>query len=611
MYFRSRSLRGLAVGGSTSQLCCCESMLVTMSADKKGAGDSVPAAVSSSPSSAGVRPKSIIPRDIRTLSARAYFQHPLIGFGVHHFAEGRITQQLSYDEYVVDMEEVHLSPIVEVSARVHVRVGRTQTNAGRVVGGIVGRVNSNGTLGVVMDNNTFEPQVSQDCVELVEGRSRFTLEKAYFDMVEWMRDAGVRRRGDRERLCSLLYQRGWRVEKLYMLEPGDVHCMPYLKKSVRMKVLEKVEWQREHHAEMRALLRERVKERTWRYFIQKYSGFVSANWAGLGVMSVFLWFFKNYHRQQRAFQVKHAVNTLTHTDHTYSSNPAEPQQFVERSTEESWARQVLRQMDITHPRIAVLTGFRGCGKSSLLRSAVRKEHKPALFVEVRGSEDTLSCIVKALKVPNLDCCGDYLEFITDTFTKATKINGEPPILVITLREGSELSRVYNESVVLACDRRLCHLVYEVALESLTIQNVSLPRVDFYSVPNFNIRQAFQYTEHTVDPLSMLHFMEVMGTNSNVIDGVLAAVLHRNVSIVDYTNQKLQKAMRQVEAACGGSEMLWGAVKKLAEAEYYVGQQSGAKALRDPALREIVLYDPVRDRWIFRHKVLHTAVRCSL
>lgn len=585
-------------------------MLLALPPEKRRSGQSASSSSASSSPPLG-RPEGIIPCDIRSLSARAYFQHPLIGLGVHHFAEGRVKKQLSYDEYMVEMEEVHLSPIVEVSARVYVRIGRTKTNAGRVVGGIVGRVNSNGTLGVLMDNNTFEPQVSQDNVALVEGRSRFTLEKAYFDMDEWMRDAGVRRRGDRERLCSLLYQRGWRVEKLYMLDASDVHCMPYLKKSVRMKVLEKVEWQREHHAEMRALLRERVKERTWRYFIQKYSGFVSANWAGLGVMSVFLWFFKNYHRQQREFQVKHAVNTLTHTDHKYSGNPAEPQQFVERSTEESWARQVLRQLDITHPRIAVLTGFRGCGKSSLLRSAVRKEHKPALFVEVRGSEDTLSCIVKALKVPNLDSCGDYLEFITDTFTKATKINGEPPILVVTLREGSELSRVYNESVVLACDRRLCHLVYEVALESLTLQNVSLPRVDFYSVPNFNVRQALQYTEHTVDPLSMLHFCEVMGTNSNEIDGVLAAVLHRNISIVDYTKQRLQKAMRQVAAACGDSETRWTAVKKLAEAEYYVGQQSGANVLRDPALRDIVLYDPVRDRWIFRHKMFHTAARCSL
>ncbi|KAK7197475.1 tuzin [Novymonas esmeraldas] len=614
MLWCARRLHRHALGGATRHLRHAAAGTAAANVAAEPGPVSAPAPppplLPSSPSSSTTT-TGFIPGDLSSFTARAYFTHPLIGLGVHHFAVGRIKAQLARDEYVVDMEEVHLSPMAEVSARVYVRVGRTTTNAGRVVGGIVGRVNSNGTLGVLLDNNSFEAQVSQDDVVLVEGRSRFTLEKGYFDMVEWIRDAGVHRRADRERLCSLLYQRGWRVDKLYLLEPGDVHCMSYVKKSVRMVVLEKAEWQRDHHAEMRTLLRERVKERTWRYVVQKYSGFVSANWAGLGVMSVFLWNFKNYRRQQRSFQVKHAVNTLTHTDHKYSSSLAEPQQFVERAAEESWARQVLRQLDITHPRIAVLTGFRGCGKSSLLRSAVRKEHKPALFVEVRGSEDTLSCIVKAMKVPNLESCGDYLEFITDTFTKATKINGEPPILVVTLREGSELSRVYNESVVLACDRRLCHLVYEVALESLTIHNVLLPRLDFYSVPNFNVRQAFQYTEHTVDAMSMLHFIEVIGTNSNDIDELLAAVLHRKVSMVEYTDQKLLKAMRQVEAAWGGSEALRTAVKKLSEAEYYVGQQSGTNVLRDPALKEIVLYDPVRDRWVFTHKVYHTAARCCL
>ncbi|CAJ1015121.1 hypothetical protein Q4I30_000516 [Leishmania utingensis] len=80
-----------------------------------------------------------------------------------------------------------------------------------------------------------------------------------------------------------------------------------------------------------------------------------------------------------------------------------------------------------------------------------------------------------MKVPNLECCGDHLEFIADTFTKAAKVHGERPILVLTRREGCELSRVYNESALLASDRRLCHLAYEVALESLTTQNVLLPR----------------------------------------------------------------------------------------------------------------------------------------
>lgn len=602
--------RLLAIGSTTLHLCTPASVLGAAATPSSEDASSTPDSHLSGSSSKDV-PPGVIPGDFAALTAHAYFERPLIGLGVHHFASGHVVKQLSRSEYIVNMEEVHLSPIVEVSARVYVLLGRTGVNPGRIVGGIVGRVNSNGTLGVLLDNNTFESQLSQDDVVLVEGRSRFTLEREYYDMVEWVRDAGVLRRADRERVCSFLYQRGWRVDKLYLLEPGDINCMTYLSPSIRMVVLEKAEWQKLHHAEMRTLLRERVKEREWRYFIQKFSGFVSANWAGLGVMSVFLWNFKNYRRQQRSFQMKHAVNTLTHTDHPFRSSPAEPQQFVERSTEESWARQVLRQLDIAHPRIAVLTGFRGCGKSSLLRSAVRKEHKPAVFVEVRGGEDTLSCIVRSLKVPNVDACGDHLEFITDTFREATQINGEAPILVITLREGSELSRVYNETVVLACDRRLCHLVYEVALESLNFQNVLLPRVDFYTVPNFNVRQAFQYSEHAIDPVSLLHFIEVLGTNSNDIDELFAAMLHRKVSLVEYTNQKLLKAMRLLQSSLDTAPALRAALKKLSEAEYFVGQQSGAEVLRDPALDGIVLYDPVRDRWMFTSKIYHTATQCCL
>ncbi|XUY37147.1 tuzin, putative [Leishmania panamensis] len=509
------------------------------------------------------------------------------------------------------MEGAPVSAVAEVSTRVHVQVGRTATNEGRVVGGIVGRVNSNGTLGVLMDKSCFAAQVSQDDLVLVEGRARITLERGYLDMVKWIRDAGVHRRADRERLSSVLYQRGWRVDRLYLLGPSDVHCVSYVKRSVRLLVLERAEWQRDHHAELRALQRERVRERAWRYAIQRYSGFVSANWAALGVLSVLLWNFKGCRRHQRTFQVKRAVSTLTDTDQQYTSSPAEPPPFVERAAEESWARQVLRQPDITHPRIAVVTGLRGCGKSSLLRSAARKEHRPALFVEVRGGEDTLSCIVKAMKVPNLECCGDHLEFIADTFTKAAKVHGERPILALTRREGCELSRVYNESALLASDRRLCHLAYEVALESLTTQNVLLPRLDFYSVPNFTARQALQCTEHAVDATSMLHFLEVMGTHRSDIDELLAAVRHRGVSVVDYIDQRLLRAMRRAEAAWASSGTLRAAVKRLAEAEYCVGQQNGPGVLRGAELKGIVLYDPVRDRWMFTHKVYHTAARCCL
>ncbi|XQJ30331.1 tuzin, putative [Leishmania guyanensis] len=391
------------------------------------------------------------------------------------------------------------------------------------------------------------------------------------------------------------------------IRDAGVHCVSCVKRSVRLLVLEGAEWQRDHHAELRALQRERA----WRCFIQRYSGFVSAYWAALGVLSVLLWNFKSCGRHPRSFQVKRAVSTLTDTGHQHSSSPAEPPPFVERAAEKSCARQVLRQPGITHPRIAVLTGVRGRGRNSLLRLAVRKEHTAALFVEVRGGEATLSCTVKAMKMPNLECCGDHWGAIADTFTKAAKVHGERPIWALTLREGCELSRVYNESAPLASDRRLCHLAYEAALESLTTQHVLLPRLGFSSVPNFTARQALQCTEHAVDATPMVRFLEVMGTHCSDIDEVLAAVRHRGVSVVDYIDQRLLRAMRQAEAAWASSGTLRAAVKRLAEEEHYVGQQNGPGVLRDAELKGIVLYDPVHDRWMLTHKAHHTAARCCL
>lgn len=572
--------------------------------------------------SAALLVKSVAPRDgsgslslqpehFGQLRAEAYFENPLIGLGVHHFAMGRFTKKVSHDEFLVEMSEVQLSPIAEVNSRVFLKVGKTENFSGRIISGIVGKINSNGTLGVLLDNNAFEAQVSQDDVYLVEGRSKFTLGKDYADMLEWVRDAGVRRHADRERICSLLYQRGWRVNQLYMLEAGDVHCIAYVKKSVRMSVLEKAEWQRMHHNEMRTLLREKVKERELRYFIQKYSGFVSANWAGLGVLSVFLWQFKNYRKSQRAFQLKHAIRTLV--DSKEAQGSTEHSQFVERPEEEKWVRQIIQCMDITRPRIAVLTGLRGCGKSTLFRSAIKKEGKPVLFVEVRDTQDTLGCILRSLKVPNVEACADPLDFITDTFRAVGKKLGVPPTLVLILREGSELSRVYNESVVLACDRNLCHLVFEVALEELTHSNTTLPRTDFYRVPNFNKVQAMQYAQHNVDPVSMTHFIQTVGTNTDDTDDLLSTMHHRRVSVADYTNQKLSKAIRYIQSVTGTQPDLFRALRVLAKEKYHDGMNATQESmiLGSEALRDIVLYDPLMDRWLFTKQVLHTAVLCCL
>lgn len=571
-------------------------------------------ATASSPSVTPSSP-SLDPLKFDSLVAATYFKNPLVGLGEHHFAKGRFTEKLSEDEFLVDLSDVHLSPIAEVSSRVYVKVGGTSPSSGRIIGGVIAKVNSNGTLGVLLDNNVFESQLSQENVYLVKGRSRFTLGKEYEEVLSWVRDAGVRRRADQERISAVLYHRGWRIDRLYLLEGADVHCMSYVKKSVRMCVMDKAEWQRIHHAEMRILLLEKVRERAPRYFIQKYSGFVSANWAGLGVLSVFLWQFKNYRKSQRSFQLKHAVKTVLDSDEELPSDQISAGKFVDRPDEESWARHIVRHLDLSRPRVAVITGSRGCGKTTLLKSSIQKEGKKAIFVEIRGADDALSCILRSLKVPNVDACADPLDFITDTFRSVAKKTGEPPILVLILREGSQLSRVYNETVVLSCDRKLCHLVLEVSVEDLTHANLLLPRTDFYRVPNFNAHQAMQYTQHRVDPLSMHHFLQNAGTNTDDIEDLLSNIYHRNTSVTEHTNYKLCKAMRHIQSALdtkNGRE-LRKALLDLAKEDYENGVQvsKANPMLSDPSLKELVHYDPLLDRWIFTRHILHTAARCML
>ncbi|CAD2215708.1 tuzin [Angomonas deanei] len=466
--------------------------------------------------------------------------------------------------------------------------------------------------------------------------------------------------------------------------------MVYLKRSVRVLVLEKAEWQRSHHAEMRTLLRERSKERSWRYFIQKYSGFISANFAGLGVLSVFLWNFKNYRKHQRSFQMNHAVKTMTDSvtkrsekikaniaanaknvgatiasmrshktteeeekgvssvpgrgdpkrhmsrrrvveedpiDRCVGESPIPGQvnypQFsdardcsgddfvVEREEEERWLRRIIRQLDIQHPRITVVTGYHGCGKSTLVRTAVQKENNPSLFVEVRGKDDTLIAILRSLKVPNIDMCGDPTEFIAEVLARTTTLTRKTPIVVLSLRQGSDLKRVYAETVGLSCDRMLCHVVMEVALEKISLTDLNIPRMDFYKVPNFTPRQAFDFTENLIDPVAFQHFVEVMGTNSDEIGELYAAVVHQRMSPSHFTNLKLCKAMRQLQEAWEDNDEIQKVLYRLASLEYETGQHVGGDrtVLQSPQLSDIVLYDPVQHCWLFKRKVLHTAVRC--
>nr|CCC90216.1 unnamed protein product [Trypanosoma congolense IL3000] len=374
-----------------------------------------------------------------------------------------------------------------------------------------------------------------------------------------------------------------------------------------MSVLEKSEWERDQHRQRREEIKERMKEKELRYVLTKYSGVFSACVAVLGVMSVFGWNFKNYTKQQRSYQLALAANTLSQRS---VRDPIKG--TVAREAEEQRVRQILRQQDVSHPRIVVFTGFHGCGKSSLVRSAIRKEKMAAVLVDIRANEDPVRSIVKSLGVQNIEACGDLIDFIVDASERAKNaMHGVSPLFVVKLCEGSSLLRVYNELVALACDRRLCHIVIEVPLESLTIAMTALPRLDFHMVPNFSISEAFRYTNHMIDPLEFLNFVEIVGTNSNDIDELFATVQHGKLSASAYTNQKLVKAMRQLEAAWAKDPSLREAVINLAKFPFETGQREGYdySSLRSEALRDIVLYNPVSDVWMFHQQVFHTAARC--
>ncbi|KAK7197473.1 tuzin [Novymonas esmeraldas] len=549
----------------------------------------------------------------RGMAVNAFFENSASA-AVAPIASGIVKAKIAGTVYAVHLQHLFLSPLIEVGSRVYIEHGKDDEFAGVVVGGVVVRVNGNGTYGVLLDNNSFDMAVPAEMVALSEGRAKFVNKTEYREVVEWLRTAGVARRAHQESVACVLFQRGWRVDRLYLLEASDVHCMTHIPKAVRMCVLDKSEWQRDHHRQMRQLLKERVKERDFRYKLTKYSGVVSASMALLGIAFAFGWNLKNYHTQQRAYQLTVATKTLTQTLHRNHSSLTEAaaavQHFVPRDREENAVRQVLHQLDTAHPRIIVFTGFYGCGKSTVCRNAVMKERVPAVYVDIRGSEDTLRSVVKALGVTNVEVCGDLLDFVAEACRMAKAANGETPLLMLKLREGSSLQRVYNDAVALACDRRLCHLVMEVPIESLTMANTGLPRLDFYMIPVFNREQAFAYTQHTIDPVSLNHFLDVIGTNSNDLDELFAAVHQRRVSAAKYTNQKLLKAMRQLLATCANRPQLRAALQQLSAFPYEDGQHTGCDttALRSPALVDIVLYDPVKDVWLFRNKLFHSASR---
>lgn len=525
-------------------------------------------------------------------------------------AIGNVVAQLSEKVMAVEFRESSLAPFMEVGSRIYVTYEHQgEDPKSLLISGVIVLVNPNGTFGVLLDNNQIDLAVPREKIAISEGRCNFLESQKYIEVTEWIQSAGVESESDIQSTSCILFLRGWRADRLYLLEAGDISPLRHLTKSVRMSIMEKAEWQRDHHRQMRSIYKERVKEKDKRYLFSKYAGILSASVAFCGAFSLFGWNYKNYLKQQRTYQMRFAVRALCNqtVESSFSTN-----KYISRAAQEQWICQILRQLSTSHPRILVFTGYFGCGKSALTRACLAREKMNAVFVDVRNKEDSLRSVIKAMGVPYVEACGDPLDFISEACQKATSYTGKIPVIVLKLRDEDNLSRVYNEAVTLACDRRVCHLIIEVPMEALTFTNTALPHLDFYTVPNFTPLQAYQYVQHQVDPLDMEVFQDMIGTNSNDLDELLAAMHQRGIQPTEYAHQKVSKSMKQLQMTWSTSLEVKEALKRLASFPFEEGEREGADEalLRGEELKDIVLYNPVKDTWLFSAKVFHTATKLS-
>lgn len=123
--------------------------------------------------------------------------------------------------------------------------------------GLIVKVNGNATYTMLMENNEIELSVSINNVYKREGRSKITTNFKVVELMEWMKSCLTDPR-DVVAVSLILYKRGWRVELMYLLEKSDIHCMTFVSVIQREAVIEKAQWERDHHAVVRLLHRDKV-----------------------------------------------------------------------------------------------------------------------------------------------------------------------------------------------------------------------------------------------------------------------------------------------------------------------------------------------------------------
>jgi hypothetical protein len=513
-------------------------------------------------------------------------------------ASGSVTARIEGNVFAVTMSNVTVtSPVIEVGSRIVV-----QGEDGSSAGGLVARVHGNGTFAVLRDDDAFLNNVTRSQLTVVEGTTKFANSEPHAQVVKWIRDAGVARKADAHSAASILFRRGWRANKLYLLESEDVHCLHHLNKSVRMGLLEAADAERDKARYERESKKEQMKEQEWRYFVFKYSTVVGAVTATFGAVSVFTWNWKNWRKAQRPAQVETAAQV-------WMSKISIPQQKITRHRDETRLRAVIRSLDVAHPRIIVLAGNVGTGKTMLTKTAVSANGCPTVFVELRGTDmkDPIRAVAKALGAWNFDVCGDLFSFVEDAAVQVTRISGHVPLIVIKLHD-DDTGHVYNDAVTLACDRRVAHIVIEVSSEVAKRTLSRMPRTELFHINEFTADEAREYIGRRVDPVALDEFIEVIGTNSTDLDELIAATTHRNVDGFDFIAAKLFRTISYIKSQTLEVQQ---ALREAAASPYEVGLVTPTTGVDEAVHRELLYYQPTTDSWRFRSRALYEASNAVL
>ena len=537
--------------------------------------------------------------------------------------------------FCVEFDSVNVGPHVPLEIATSVWVQSDD----RASTGIIARVRNDGTYSVLMDNGTFEAVVARDRIVASEGKSSLIDTDRCKNLAEWIVEAGVERRSDAELAALVLCKSGWRREKMYLLREEDVSALRHLKRSTRASILELAEWEMERKRIHRDEEREREKEKvSWNYVIVKYAGVVSATFASFGVCSIFFWNYLNWRRSRRDYQMNIAIQNLTsHQKDDLRSAAKPPKDGISSANEKGTSIfsllpdiDVIRRIivplrktdageirsDTTHG--VVIIGSRGCGKSTVVRQAL-KNVRGVVYVAVRtgwSHEDLTKAVVRAFGVENLDVCGDLTTFTHETLRAVAEKNGTTPIIVYSLRIGDNF--IENQQLVNVVLNQQRHISHDLKMAS-TISEIDHTRVHVYPglyhdmglhwTKDFSEANAKLFLQGRTSEANINYFIENLGTNVGVLDQALSDIVWTQEDAERYVDRKFVEAEMFLDVL----ERKYPSVKSMIDHMAYETYERGVPLNAYPDLIDgeevpnvIFHINWVNRSVLFNSKILHKA-----